>query len=58
MRQSDSSNPSATKMIASISLLRLARGMMMRGFSSMCVVVAIENSQLKPKTYAALRASK
>src|SRR6185503_962373 len=42
MRQSARSNPSAIKRIARISLLRPARGMITRGFSSMCVVVAMK----------------
>src|ERR1051325_6054051 len=45
MRQSASSNPSAMNRIASISLLRVARGRMMRGFSSMCVVVAMKTPE-------------
>src|SRR6185369_12788438 len=42
MRQSASSNPRAIKRIARISLPRPARGMITRGLSSMCVVVAID----------------
>src|SRR6185295_17655742 len=39
MRQSASSNPSAMKRIARISLPRLARGRITRGFSSICVAI-------------------
>src|SRR5689334_1476542 len=42
MKHSASSNPSAIKRIAKISLPRPARGMITRGFSSMCVVVAMK----------------
>src|SRR5829696_5444431 len=50
MRHSASSTPTARKRIASISLPRPARGRMIRGFSSICVVVvAMKNSKRKLK---------
>src|SRR5215212_70945 len=55
MRQSASSNPSAVKRIASISLLRPARGRTMRGFSSRCVgVVAMKTPELNPQDLCGL----
>src|SRR5262249_61144034 len=54
MRQSASSNPNARKSIASISLRRPARGIMMRGFSSMCVVVAMNTPNQNWKTLRGL----
>src|SRR5215216_4634723 len=52
MRQSASSNPSAMKRIARISLLRPARGRITRGFGSMCV--AIQKLQRKLKCLRSL----
>src|SRR6185369_7921112 len=53
MRQRASSNPTAMKRIARISLPRLARGMTIRGFSSMCVV-AIKNSNANQEDLCSL----
>src|SRR5215212_2714714 len=47
MRQSASSNPSAMKRIARISLPRPARGKITRGFSSMCAAMKKLQRKLK-----------